>query len=56
MKNVLIIAGLKELYYFEPFARLGLKQGVQIFVLDPSRFPDKSEMNIQMNDVGVVNG
>lgn len=56
MKNVLLIAGLGEAYYFEPFARAGLEEGVQIFVLDPSLFPDQSKINIRMNEVGVVDG
>jgi len=57
MKNVLLIAGLGERYYFDSFVKECKKRGkVKIFIFDPSCFPKELSISITMGREGQIDG
>ncbi|MDB5237394.1 MAG: hypothetical protein JWL88_496 [Parcubacteria group bacterium] len=56
MKNVLLIAGLEERYYYDEFLASCTDEGINIFVLDPSRLPDRASINLSLDGSGTVVG
>lgn len=56
MKNILIIAGLGERYYFEPFVSACRSRRLKLYVFDPSRFPANALLSVKMSPAGKVDG
>ena len=56
MKNIFLIAGLNERYYFEPFLKACLSKDLAIHICDPSRYPIESSLVIEQSSVGIMHG
>lgn len=56
MKNILLIAGLQERYYFGPFVDACSGLEIRIHIFDPSLFPDEAEMHIVQDLDGSISG
>jgi hypothetical protein len=52
MKNVLLIAGLSEDYYYSPFIDACKNKNLKIFIFDPSQFPEKANIGVFMRNGG----
>lgn len=56
MKNILLIAGLQEQYYFQPFLDACRNRNVAIHVCDPSRYPIDATLCITQEKSGKIDG
>ncbi|KKT38821.1 MAG: RimK domain protein ATP-grasp [Parcubacteria group bacterium GW2011_GWA2_44_13] len=56
MKNILIIAGLGERYYFEPFLQACTGKKIRIGVFDPDCFPSDLSIHVTMDNGGKIAG
>lgn len=56
MKKILFIAGLKERYYYGPFINASLGKDLEIYVCDPSRFPQEGQLHVSQDSDGTVSG
>lgn len=56
MRNVLLICGRYESYYFEPFVAACEPKGIQVFVLDSSLFPQRAVLSIATDQRGQHRG
>lgn len=56
MKNILLIAGLQERYYFGPFVDACSGKGVNVHVFDPSLFPSETTIHVIQNMDGKIDG
>lgn len=56
MKTVLVIAGLSERYYFEPFIKACDAIGISVFVFDPSRYPANASISLMLGSSGAAAG
>src|SRR3989344_1673212 len=56
MKNVLLIAGLRERYYFEPFVNACKGKRVNLYICDPSRFPNEATLCVTQDRMGRISG
>lgn len=56
MKNVLLIAGLSEAYYFDLFVDACKNRDINIFLFDPLCFPDKANITLSMDNTGKIEG
>ncbi len=55
-KNILLIAGLQEQYYFAPFLNACEHADINIHICDPSRYPTESSIYAVQNDTGHIDG
>jgi len=55
-KNILLIAGLQEQYYFTPFLNACEHVDINIHICDPSRYPTESSMCAIQSDTGHIDG
>lgn len=56
MKNILLIAGLQERYYFQPFVDACSNRNVTIHLCDPSRYPVDATFGITQDKTGRIDG
>lgn len=57
MKNVLFIANLSELYYYEAFLKACVqREKVRIYIFDPIRVPREASVSISLDNQGVLAG
>lgn len=56
MKKILLIAGLSESYYFEPFVNACLEKQVKIYILDKTLFPKHATLSVSLDKKGSVQG
>lgn len=56
MKNVLLIAGFDQKYYFAPFVRACEERHVRLFVLDPDRAPKLAALCVRLDADGALSG
>lgn len=56
MKNVLLIAGLGERYYYDAFVAPCIEEGLTLYVFDPSRIPNQAAINMTLDRSGSVLG
>lgn len=56
MKNVLFIAGLSERYYYDAFVAPCIKEGLCVYIFDPSRIPNQAAIHMTLDDSGSVLG
>lgn len=56
MRNVLLIAGLDEQYYFQPFVEACTDKEIAVHVCDPSRYPEHASFCIIQNENGDMRG
>jgi glutathione synthase/RimK-type ligase-like ATP-grasp enzyme len=56
MKNVLLIAGTEERYYYDAFLRASERKNLRIYLFDPSRLPSQGSMSLEMDSHGQVKG
>jgi len=55
-KNILLIAGLKEQYYFAPFLDACENVNVNIHICDPSRYPTEASICSIQDSEGHIDG
>ena len=56
MKNVLLIAGLGERYYYDRFIAPCIEEGLNVYVFDPSRLPKQAMISMDLNESNSVVG
>jgi len=56
MTNVLIIAGLDERYYYDAFFAPCAEEGLDVYILDPSRIPERATIQMALEHSGSVSG
>lgn len=56
MKNILLIAGLSEAYYFDPFVDACKSRDINIFLFDPLRFPGEANIALSLDNAGKIEG
>lgn len=56
MKNILLIAGLGERYYFDPFIAACKNPNIRMHVCDPSLFPQNARLHVHQNEAGNISG
>ncbi|MFA6585529.1 MAG: hypothetical protein WCS97_03775 [Candidatus Paceibacterota bacterium] len=56
MKNVLLIAGLGERYYYDRFIAPCIKEDLNIYLFDPSRLPKQAAITMDLNEFDSVVG
>lgn len=56
MKNVLLIAGLSEQYYFGPFLEACKNKDIEIHICDPSRYPTHATLCAIQDEMGNIDG
>ncbi|MDP2655761.1 MAG: hypothetical protein Q8P17_04550 [bacterium] len=56
MKNVLFVAGLSERYYYDALVAPCIKEGLCIYVFDPSRVPNQAAICMTLDKFGSVLG
>ncbi len=56
MKNVLFVASISEYYYFKPFVAACKERDVDVYLLDPSRFPKDATLSIILDADGKLDG
>lgn len=56
MKKALFVAGAGEYYYFKPFVAACKEKDVEVYLLDPSRFPKDATLNINLGIDGKLEG
>ncbi|KKU81074.1 MAG: hypothetical protein UY07_C0026G0003 [Parcubacteria group bacterium GW2011_GWA1_47_8] len=56
MKNILLIAGLQEQYYFQPFVDACKNRDVSIYLCDPSRYPAEAVLCVTQDRTGRIDG
>ena len=56
MKKVLFIASLSERYYYDAFLSPCIKEGLCVYVFDPSRIPRQAAINMTLDNSGFVLG
>jgi len=56
MKNILLIAGLKERYYFDPFLNACKDMDMSVHICDPSLYPKDASIYVVQDDMGCIDG
>lgn len=56
MKNVLFVASVTEYYYFGPFVTACNERDINVYLLDPARFPKYSTLSISLGADGKLEG
>lgn len=56
MKKALFVAGIGEYYYFKPFVMACKEKDVEVYLLDPSRFPKDATLSISLGVDGKLEG
>jgi len=56
MKTILLIAGLGQRYYYDPFLRACETKDLRICIFDPNQFPSKASISIAFDVRGVLTG
>ncbi len=56
MKNILLITGRDQGYYFDPFVAACEEKDLHIYVLDQSLFPAKATVSIAVDNAGKLEG
>lgn len=56
MKNILLIAGMQEQYYFQPFLEACINRNVIVHICDPSRYPVSATFYVTQDKSGRIDG
>lgn len=56
MKTILLIAGLGQRYYYDPFLKACETKKLRICIFDPNRFPSEASICIALDVRGVLTG
>ena len=56
MRNVLLVAGLSERYYYDPFLKACANADLRLYVLDPSRFSSEMVMSVALENDAKLSG
>lgn len=56
MKTVLLIAGLGQRYYYDPFLKACKTKKLRICIFDPNRFPSEASISIALDVHGALTG
>jgi glutathione synthase/RimK-type ligase-like ATP-grasp enzyme len=56
MKNALFVASISEYYYFKPFVAACKEKDINVYLLDPSRFPKDATLSIKLDADGKLDG
>lgn len=56
MKNILLIAGMQEQYYFQPFLEACKNRNVTVYICDPSKYPVSATFYVTQDNSGQIDG
>ncbi|KKT14313.1 MAG: hypothetical protein UW76_C0023G0006 [Parcubacteria group bacterium GW2011_GWF2_44_8b] len=56
MKTILLIAGLGQRYYYDPFLKACETKDLRICIFDPNRFPSEASISIAFDVCGALTG
>lgn len=56
MRNILLVAGLSERYYYGPFLKACENADLHLYLLDPSRFPSEMVISLSLENDAELSG
>lgn len=56
MKTILLIAGLRERYYYDTLLAPSIEEGLGVYVLDPSLVPSHASILMELDEYGAASG
>jgi len=56
MKTVLLIAGLRQRYYYDPFLKACETKELRICIFDPNQFPSYASISVALDIHGILTG